>query len=162
MEEPEKQFEHQFFFQKMTLRWFLKWKTYNVAYFESKFSKRVRFWIENLKPTKLWWKFCVQRISFWIVLLRKTDLFGSFSHLLENMIFNLNIYNLSVFELKVLQGVRLWEKKFRGSQNLKQNFTNVKDFEDKKLSDNQILNWWCLVLYSKNKDQRWFELTSLF
>ena len=71
------------------------------------------------------------------------------------------------FEQRVLHRVRCWIEDFTTYPVLKQNFQNVSVFElmfservmfcNEINSENQILHWWCLLLYSELKTGRYLS-----
>ena len=90
------------------MREILDWKTYNALDFELNVFRHIRY-RKNV---------CIQKITFWFFLLHENDIFCIFRASLKRIILNwkfhymsdfeLKKYNLSDFDLKVLQRVRFW------------------------------------------------------
>ena len=66
---------------------------------------------------------------FWFVLLRENDVFCNFCAFWRSMILNYKFYNVSDFELKKLQHVRIWIQKNTTRQILREKFDNALHFE---------------------------------
>ena len=105
--------------------------------FEIKILQRVRFWkktylskseLKKFQRLRFWRKICIQKITFWLTLLRINDNSCNFCAFLECIILNSKCYNVSAFQLKTFQRVRLWIKYFT-TCHFKLKIFNPSDFE---------------------------------
>ena len=129
----------------------------NASDFETKITKRYRFWLKsftkrqildwkkynaldfelkNFGHVNFWKNVCIQKTTFWFVLLCENDIFCIFGAFLKAWFWKETFQNASHFNLKVLRGVRFGIEKNTFSKS----------------------HWTCLVFLLKKHNTSVFQL----
>ena len=122
-----------FLFKSFTARQILDLRKHNALDFEYKTFRHVRFW-KN---------FCIRKTTFGFILFRENDMFCFFRAFSKSMFLNWKFHYVPDFDLKKVQGVRLWVKTSTNCKILKQTIKHASAF-DLKIS--QRASFWVYLL----------------